>query len=99
MEELNIKEVEVSRINLTPGDILVAKIYMDDTSEADLADLKSKLNIIFPKNKIMLFALPNGGKVEFDVLDAAPKAAKQSYCSDCNCGKKMAMETLNEQGK
>ena len=97
MDDLKITEVEVTRVNLQPGDLLAVKIYADDIDESHLKALKGQLKTLFPDNKIMLFALPKGSKIEMDVLDTSmPKATScaepTSYCNDCSCGKKERIE-------
>lgn len=94
--ELKIKEVEVTKLDLKPGQILTVKIYADDIWQEDLAELKEQLKELFPNNKIMLFALPIGSKIEMDVLDAVATVdcglSPTSYCYDCSCGKKEKAE-------
>jgi hypothetical protein len=102
--ELKITEVEVTKLNLLPGQVLVVKVYVDDTSETDLSGLKRQLSTLFPNNKIMLFGLPVGGKIEMDVLDArspldiptqavSPCSEPTAYCNSCSCGKKELIES------
>jgi hypothetical protein len=106
--DLAIKEVEVTRVNLQPGDLLMVKIYADDITPEHLTALKAQLKTLYPNNKIMLFALPIGSKIEMDVIDtrlpnplAIPPgvtpvnlscAEPTSYCNDCACGKKERIE-------
>lgn len=98
--ETKVKEIEISKVKLEPGQILVVKVYSDDTSQYDLASLKNQLKIYFPFNKIMLFALPIDGRIEMDVLETARSplisssscAEPTSYCNDCSCGKKERIE-------
>lgn len=99
---LLIKEVEVTKLNLQPGDILAVKVFADDINAHDLAGLRTQLQTLFKNNKIMLFALPSNGRIEMDVLDtrlpgpvepqASPCAEPMSYCNDCGCGKKERIE-------
>lgn len=103
--ETKVKELEISKIALELGQVLVVKIFSDDTSQEDLAVLKGQLQSLFPNNRIMLFALPSDGKIEMDVLDTREPllmakepvslcATPTAYCSNCNCGKKEALEGL-----
>lgn len=110
--ELSLKEVEVTRLNLQPGEVLVAKIYADDIDEAHLRALKTQLKVLFPNNRIMLFALPIGSKIEMDVLDTRPTsplavppevkavdlscAEPTAYCNSCACGKKERIEGMKK---
>lgn len=98
---LLIKEVEVTKLNLQPGDVLAVKVFADDINAHDLAGLRTQLQTLFKNNKIMLFALPSNGRIEMDVLDtklprstepASPCAEPMSYCNDCGCGKKERIE-------
>ena len=97
--DLKITEVEATRLSLQPGEVLVVKIYADDINEIHLKALKAQLKTLYPDNKIMLFALPIGCKIEMDVLDTQAPAAvasdcsqPNSYCNDCACGKKERIE-------
>lgn len=66
--DIKIKEIEVTKLNLTPGDVLAVKIYSNDIQEYELDILKSRLTTLFPNNKIMLFSMPTNGKIEMDVI-------------------------------
>jgi len=100
--ELKIKELEITKISLLPGQILAVKIFSDDVSQADLGMLRAQMKSLFPNNKIMLFALPTGGKIEMDILDTNPPKVTASscgpeptsYCNNCSCGKKEAFESI-----
>lgn len=65
---IKIKEIEVTKLNLTPGDVLAVKIYSNDIQEYELDILKSRLTTLFPNNKIMLFSMPTNGRIEMDVI-------------------------------
>jgi hypothetical protein len=111
-DDLKIKEVEVTRVNLQPGDLLAVKIYADDIDSNHLKALKAQLKALFPDNKIMLFALPIGSKIEMDVIDTQAPAIPAgftadgradlncseptSYCNDCACGKKERIENAKK---
>lgn len=110
-DDLKIKEVEVTRVNLQPGDLLAVKIYADDIDSNHLKALKAQLKALFPDNKIMLFALPIGSKIEMDVIDTRPVnplaipagvtpvglcAEPTAYCNNCSCGKKEAIEGIGK---
>ena len=105
--EIKAVEIEISKVKLEPGQVLVVKVFADDTSQYDLALLKEQLKVYFPKNKIMLFSLPVGSKIEMDVLDTSvsPLIAKEptvnlcgpeptAFCNNCGCGKKEAFEKI-----
>jgi hypothetical protein len=109
-DELAIKEVELTRVNLQPGDVLMVKIYADDITPEHLKGLKAQLKVLFPDNKIILLALPIGSKIEMDVLDMRPVnplaipagvtpvdlscAEPTAYCNSCGCGKKERIEGI-----
>jgi hypothetical protein len=92
--EITFKDVELTRLTLQPGQILMVKIYMDDLSQSAVAMLKTQLQSCFPDNRIMLFALPEGGRMEMDVLDTSlpDMSLKTPVCSNCSCGKKAMQE-------
>lgn len=96
--ELKINELDVMKLNLTPGQILIVKICADDVSQADLQQLRRQFKAVFPDNQIMLFGLPTGGEMEMSILDTEVKekatncSEPMSYCNDCSCGKKERIE-------
>jgi len=107
-DPIKFQEAEVTKLNLQPGDVLAVKVYADDITPEHLKALKAQLQALFPGNKIMLFAMPIGSKIEMDVLDTRPAnplavpagvpavnlscAEPTSYCNDCACGKKERIE-------
>lgn len=106
--EFKINEIEVTKLDLQPGQILAVKVFADDVSQKDIAQLKAQIQAFFPNNRIMLFAMPVDGRIEMDVIDSRPLntivaqppvvdlgcAAPTSYCNDCACGKKERIEGM-----
>lgn len=90
--EIKINQVEATRLNLQPDEVLLIKAsgpdFMDDQVTASL---QNALKQLFPFNQVMVLCLPEGHKLDFSVatvdLEPVPQA---SFCNDCNCGKKEA---------
>lgn len=109
--ELSLKEIEITKLDLQPGQVLAVKVFADDISSRDLAQLKQQIQTFFPNNRIMLFAMPVDGRIEMDVIDTrplnlivnppavnitSPCAEPASYCNDCGCGKKERIEGIKK---
>lgn len=88
---LSIREVEVAKLDLKPGQVLAITVKCDDLDEYALDCLKASLTKIFPNNKIALFGLRPGDGMEFSVISQEEAV---SYCSDCSCGKKEKLMPL-----
>lgn len=85
--EIVFNTVELQKINLSPGDVLSAKLIGDEFDVETMESLKSHLTQVFPDNKIMVFAMTKNSDIVLEVVK------KQSgYCSDCTCGKKESVE-------
>lgn len=87
---------ELQVIKLEEGDVLSVKLIGNDFDQATMESLQAHLAPIFPKNKVMVFTMPDGSDILFEVIkQPAPKgdcSDPVSYCSDCNCGKKEQVE-------
>lgn len=92
--EIKINQIEVQKINLQPGDVLMVTVQHEDVNEEALYALKNTLTGIFPDNKIMLFSMSSEGYVKFTV--ASQSQPQKNYCEDCDCGKKQEWETKND---
>ena len=92
--EITIKEVEVAKINLIPGDVLVVTIKSDDVDEEILSKVGESFSKVFPNNQVGLFALGKDDEIKFSVTTSLQKSGcgTQSYCMDCSCGKKEQTE-------
>ena len=87
--QLNISEVQ--KVNLTPNDVLMVTIQNDGIDEPALRNLQEQLKKFFPNNKVALFAMGSEGYVKFTVA-STQEPVVQSYCTDCDCGKKERIE-------
>jgi hypothetical protein len=93
--------VELTKVNLGPGDVLMVTVKNDDMSEDSVHGLRKALGAVFPNNKVFVFAMGTSDSVDMSVLsqevvDAVGKpldsCGSVGYCNDCNCGKKEAAE-------
>lgn len=86
--ELTLKEIEVQKLSVQPGDVIIATVkgeYFEENSEA--ADqLRQALAEAFKDKqvKVVVMQLPDDHDVKFSITQSQPL----SYCSDCSCGKK-----------
>ena len=76
--------VEVQRVNLGPGDVLMVTVKNDDLSQESVDALRFQLQTVFPDNKVFVFAMGTNDDAKISVVSQS----EVSYCSDCNCGKK-----------
>lgn len=107
-KKFNLLEVEINKISLQPGDVLLAKCKGPDFEDQETCEaLKHSLQSVFPNNKIGVLFM-QGNEIDFSVItqetaQALEKASKpeesscnaQNYCVDCNCGKKALAEGEN----
>jgi hypothetical protein len=87
-DDLTINEVEVQRVNLQPNDVLMVTVNHEDITEHSIEQLREKLKVLFPTNKVMLFAMGPEGYVKFTVATQSEK----SYCDRCT-----AMTALDKE--
>ena len=92
--ELTLKEAEITRLNLQPGDVLTVTVKDPDVDMNNLELLRKMFIQCFPNNKVMLFGLSENSEIKFTVTsaDPTPSCGTQSYCTDCSCGKKEQAE-------
>lgn len=106
-QKVNLLEVEVNKISLQPGDVLLAKVKGPDFKNEEVCEaLKHSLKQVFPNNKVGVLFLEDN-QIDFtvisqetgEVLKEIYKSEESScntgnYCVDCNCGKKEKYGTL-----
>ena len=91
MSEITISEIKT--VNLSPGDTLMVKITGEHVTNSDMVSLRSKLQEVFPNNKVFIFLPAEDGDVVFEKIVQEPvesPCSTTNYCADCNCGKKEA---------
>jgi hypothetical protein len=86
VQPVHIKEIEVQKLSLQPGDTLIVTLKHDSISREDLISLRANFVHMFPDNKVALFNVGVTGDLVFSVASQS----EVSYCSDCSCGKKAA---------
>ena len=94
---VNIKEIEVLRVNPQPGDVLIFKLIGDEMDEEVTEVLRQNLKKAFPNNKVGIIGLPFNHDVQLTVVGNQGTvgndcAKPDSYCIDCSCGKKQKLE-------
>lgn len=65
--ELILKEVEVTKVNLQPRDVLMVTVKSNEVTEEAVKILKQNLTDLFPDNKIVVFAMGTQDSVEFTI--------------------------------
>jgi hypothetical protein len=90
--------VEVQRVGLTPGDVLMVTVKNDDLTQESVDMLRNQLQIVFPNNKVFVFAMKTVDDVQLSIVSQSENPVAScgpvGYCSDCDCGKKeQATET------
>lgn len=92
--DITLKEVEVNKISLKPGDVLVVKMKGEDFDTYHLQGFGENLRQLFPNNKVVVLGMDEGHSIEFEAInkDLANSAVgcntDLGYCNDCSCGKK-----------
>lgn len=93
--EIKLNEVELTKLSLAPGDVLLFKFTSNDISPEDISGLREYLKKLFPNNDALVMIVPTESKL--DVLKIVSPEVKDcsqptSYCNDCSCGKKEMIE-------
>jgi hypothetical protein len=93
----NISDVQIAKLSLAEGEILTMRIFSDSVNELDLAMLKRQLTSVFPHNRILLFSMAKGDRMEIEVVApeapaVSPCTEPENYCNSCACGKKERIE-------
>lgn len=96
--------VEVQRINLQLNDVLMVTVKNDDLSQESVDMLRNQLQLVFPKNKVFVFAMGTNDDVQLSIVSQSENPVAEcspvGYCSDCDCGKKeQASEPADEHMK
>jgi hypothetical protein len=98
--EISLNEVDVQKLDMKPGQILVVTIKHDDVSYESLSQLQGQFAQLIPNNKVLVFCVGTDGDLKLAVIDQpekpVAKKAPISYCTDCSCGKKEQAESQNE---
>jgi hypothetical protein len=96
--EITFKEIEIVKLDLKPGDILLVKVKSDDIDESVLDHLKKGLKSALPGIKVALFGMSLLDDMDFSIVrEDSVECGTQSYCTDCSCGKKEQNEAKGEE--
>ena len=90
--ELQLNQIDVTKINLQPGEILVVTIKNDDVDSNAIKALKELFNDILPSNQTVILAVGKNDDIEFTSVKSIDMIKSScdtgNFCQDCNCGKK-----------
>lgn len=101
--EVRFNELDVQRLNLQPGELLVVTIKSDEVSQESMYELRKGLEKYFPNNKILVLGHAVSDNIALTVAkdmsysEEKPQVSgcgptPADYCSSCSCGKKEAFE-------
>lgn len=92
--------VEVQRVNLQPGDTLMVTVKNDELTQESVDMLRNQLQIVFPDNKVFVFAMKTVDDVQLSIVSQSENPVAScgpvGYCNDCDCGKKERATETNE---
>lgn len=97
MNEIKLNEVDVQRLNLQPGEVLIVKIRSDEIDDSSIGALSRHLKTIFTNNKIVVLGVGSEGSIDLTTAKEA-EYPQVNFCSDCACGKKAMYEDLPPRG-
>jgi hypothetical protein len=89
--EVTLKDVEVQKLNVQPGDTLAVTIKSDDVDANTVESLKQGLEQVFPGVRILIFGMGLHDELRFNVISQNKEnssCANSQFCADCTCGKK-----------
>lgn len=94
MDEL-IKQVEVMKVNVRPGDILIFKIKSDTIESSWLQFFSDHLRAeVFPDNKCLVIGLDPQDDLE--VTAVGPEEQEEECCGSCECGPETETKEQND---
>lgn len=96
--EITIREIEVQKLNVAPGEVLFVKVSGPDFDDPVIRQsFHNALSKTFPANRVFVVSLDEKHKIEFTPIAIQKEEAQGcettevGYCSSCNCGKKEAV--------
>lgn len=96
---LQLNQVEVTKLNLQPGEVLVVTIKHDEVDSDSIRDLKEMFESVFPNNQTLILAVGKDDDIKLTSVKSIDTVRSScstgNYCDDCNCGKKE--DFLNNQ--
>ena len=79
--------LEIHKLNLVPGDILMVTVKRDDLDESDIDMLKTMLKSKFANNDVVIFGMSPGDDVNFNVVKREEPVDNgcSGDCGNCAC--------------
>lgn len=105
---INITNATISKLSLSPDDVLFVTLRSDDVDVRFLESFKKQIQSFFPNNKVGIIALAISDSIKMEVYSPKQEESVQeevdcsqpaSYCGDCGCGKKERIEAMNQNGE
>jgi hypothetical protein len=66
--KISFKKVEVTKLNLKPGDILMITIKHDDIDRSMAEEFRNELKQAFPSNQVFLTVLDTEGDITYSIV-------------------------------
>lgn len=66
--EIKINEVEVTKLNMQPGEILVIKIKNDHMDQSDLQLFKDGFKKLLPNNQVVVLGIDTSGDIQLTTI-------------------------------
>jgi hypothetical protein len=101
--EIKINEIDVQKLNMSPGEILVVKLKGNQFLNGDaMNSLQNGLASLLPNNKIVILGIPENHYLEMQVVSGSSESVgcgtePSQYCGDCNCGKRETYEAAQAE--
>lgn len=91
--EITFKEVEVQKLNLQPGEVLIVQLRGEEftNSEPEMDTLKRGFQGVFPNNRIILLAMPADHNIDLTVASESEYPTCDG-CTECHCDNEQETE-------
>lgn len=96
--EIKFKDVELTKLDVKPGETLAVTIKSDDIDGATINEIKKNLSLAFPGVRVLIFGISLADDVKFTAVTELSEnkennsCANSQFCVDCSCGKKEQYE-------
>lgn len=95
-ETFKIKELEVTKINLKRGDVLMVTIKSDYIDEEIAHSIRKQLSGIFTENKVALYVMGTQDEVRFSIVSSEETRYPDTSEKDVGDEETQVIETAGE---
>jgi hypothetical protein len=82
--ETIVRQIDLQKLSLGPGDVLVVKLKGDCFTESNMDSLKAGFSNLFPNNKIVILCTPEGNEIELTAIENEGYTNIEQDCCGCN---------------